>query len=299
MAVFRRVFNIHIENAFCTFLCKHIFWVRIVENRDAEKGSISNSREGNTPDNLQRLVSITKQISATTYNTYDSPQFNPHRSPGKKPHAFVLMVMFPRHQNETSSAFLVAWSEKREESWGGGVCFKKGVGINYPTQETCRTSGYCLGLVSILVMYWQTLLLISLKPGVIKKQGPYWGPIGFWIPFRNEWQAYNVKKNAFLCFHVLTCMNSQMILSMRWKWNHAKSKFVRLALLAVTALTNIILHGCICLLVSKLDVYISFYNAVISLIHTYNNYKMRKSWKTDSLLMGVIIRCSIMWNAPP
>ncbi len=36
------------------------------------------------PDSLKRLVSITKQISATTYNTYDSPQFNPHRSPGKK-----------------------------------------------------------------------------------------------------------------------------------------------------------------------------------------------------------------------
>ncbi len=102
------------------------------------------------PDSLKRLVSITKQISATTYNTYDSPQFNPHRSPGKKKktHAFVLMAVLPRHQNETSSVFLVAGSEKR-----GRVCFKKGVGINYPTQETCRTSGYCLGLVSILVMY--------------------------------------------------------------------------------------------------------------------------------------------------
>lgn len=204
------------------------FWVRIAENKDTEKGGISNSREGNTSDNLKRLVSITKQISATTYNTYDNPRFNPHRSPGKKPHTFVHMLMFPRHQNETSSAFLVAWSEKKRRR-GGRECLKKGVGINYSTQETCRTSGYCLGLVSILVMYWQTLLLISLKPGVIKKQGPYWGHIGFWIPFRIEWQAYNVKKNAFLCFHVLTCMNSQIILSISWKWNHAKSTFVGLS----------------------------------------------------------------------
>lgn len=90
----------------------------------------------------------------------------------KTQHAFVPMVMFPRHQNETSSIFLVAGPEEK-----GRVCFKKGVGINYPTQETCRTSGYCSGLVSILVMYWQTLRLIFLKPGVIEKQGPYWGPI--------------------------------------------------------------------------------------------------------------------------
>lgn len=109
----------------------------------------------------------------------------------KSLHTFVLMAMFPRHQNETSSVFLVAESEKR-----GRVCFKKGVGINYPTQETCRTSGYCSGLVSILVMYWQTLPLISLKPGVIKKQGPYWGPIGFWITFQSDWQVDNVKKKV-------------------------------------------------------------------------------------------------------
>ena len=38
-----------------------------------EGKSISNSREGITPDSLKRLVSITKQISATTYDTYDSP----------------------------------------------------------------------------------------------------------------------------------------------------------------------------------------------------------------------------------
>lgn len=138
--------------------------------------NILNCREGYSPHSLKRLVSITKQISVTTYNTYDSPQFNPHRSPGEKPHAFVLMAEFPRQQNETSSVFLVAGTKKR-----GRVCFKKGVGINYPTQETCRTSGYCLGLVSILVMYWQTLPLISLKPGVIKKQGPHSGPIGFCI----------------------------------------------------------------------------------------------------------------------
>lgn len=148
---------------------------------------ICNSKERNTPDNLKRLGSITKQISTTTYNTYDSLQFNSHRSfRGKKEskkekvkekaHAFVLIAVFPRRQNETSSVFSVARSEKR-----GRACFKKGVGINYPTQETCRTSGYCLGLVSILVMYWQTLPLISSTPGVIKKQGPYRGPIGFWI----------------------------------------------------------------------------------------------------------------------
>lgn len=77
------------------------------------------------------------------------------------------MVIFPWHQNEESSVFLVARSEKRGRGW-----FKKGVGINYSTQETCRTSGYCLGLVSILVMYWQTPWLISLNPGVIKKAGP-------------------------------------------------------------------------------------------------------------------------------
>lgn len=46
---------------------------------------ICNSKERNTPDNLKRLGSITKQISTTTYNTYDSLQFNSHRSfRGKK-----------------------------------------------------------------------------------------------------------------------------------------------------------------------------------------------------------------------
>lgn len=136
----------------------------------AEKGKIAPPTAGREtfPDSPKRLVSITKQNSATTYNIYGSPQFNPQEPRLKNtPHAFVLTVTFPRHQNETSSVFSVARSEKR-----GWVRFKKGVGINYSTQETRRTSGYCLGLVSILVMYWQTLWLISLNPGVIKKAGP-------------------------------------------------------------------------------------------------------------------------------
>lgn len=45
----------------------------------AEKGKIVPPTAGREkfPDSPKRLVSITKQNSATTYNIYDSPQFNP------------------------------------------------------------------------------------------------------------------------------------------------------------------------------------------------------------------------------
>ena len=48
---------------------------------------------GKYPGSLKRLVSITKQMYATTYNTYDSPQFNPHRSPS----FFFLNTRFCPH----------------------------------------------------------------------------------------------------------------------------------------------------------------------------------------------------------
>lgn len=48
----------------------------------AEKGKIAPPTAGREtfPDSPKRLVSITKQNSATTYNIYGSPQFNPQES---------------------------------------------------------------------------------------------------------------------------------------------------------------------------------------------------------------------------
>lgn len=47
----------------------------LASERESEKGKVQSPTAGREkfPDSLKRLVSITKQMSATTYNTYDSP----------------------------------------------------------------------------------------------------------------------------------------------------------------------------------------------------------------------------------
>lgn len=69
---------------FMHFACWLLLETRREQKKMVEEGKVESPTAGRDtfPDSLKRLVSITKQISATTSNIYDSTQFNPHRSPG-------------------------------------------------------------------------------------------------------------------------------------------------------------------------------------------------------------------------
>lgn len=139
---------------------------------------------------LSQFIRLTSEMFTYIYTVASEKWWGKVRSTlrqqgekqSRRPKEISVHYTFDAHDKQALFSWLLCLGEWREGKWGGlgRGCFKKGVGINYSTQETCRTNGYCLGLAPILVMYWQTLPLISLRPGVIKKQGPDWGAVSCW-----------------------------------------------------------------------------------------------------------------------